>query len=172
MIQGLDQSDLLPVSSGQATGGDIEVQSQAIRQLVRNLQSAQSTKPAVVGDQLSSGHPRFEPELTRKVAERTSHSNAVSMGVEPHDHRAATGRVKQIEQQADGRGLAGSIRTDEAEYLSRPDLQVEAVDAETAAVRLGEFLCLDSRLHRVQTITTGALSQDISSGRSGRKDRL
>ena len=48
------------------------------------------------------------------------------------------GRPDQVEQQADGRGLAGAVGTQEAEDLAALDDQVDVDDAARAAVLLGE----------------------------------
>src|SRR5207244_5967971 len=76
-------------------------------------------------------------------------------GREIADPRFAGGGASEIEKDFDGGGLAGAVRTEEAEHLAGGDREVDAVQrgdpraAETAAIDLPEAGDLDYRRRHI-----------------------
>jgi hypothetical protein len=71
----------------------------------------------------------------------------VCCGLDIEDESLAGGRPDQIEEHADGSGLARAIGTEETEDLSLLDFEVDLDDAAMDAVRLGQLLGLDDGDH-------------------------
>ena len=139
--QRLNEPYLLPVAAAEPPGRQVEVHAQALRERVRRPQVLHAPQAGEVAHRLPPRGPHVQAELARQVAHRPAYLHALPVGIEAENLRVTAGGVEQIEEQPDGRRLACAVRPDESEDLAWPDLQIEALDAQTAAVVLGESLC-------------------------------
>jgi hypothetical protein len=86
-----------------------------------------------------------EAELLREVADAALEERGVLDDVEAQDGGPTRGGREKAAEHAEDRRLAGPVRTDEAEHLPFPDLEVEGADGLDVPEGLGEALRLDGR---------------------------
>src|SRR5699024_6540898 len=98
-------------------------------------------------DRFPAGQIRPEFHVPGHVGEAAVQLNGVPDGVDAEDPCGAGGRSQQAEKDADGGGLPGSVRAEEAVDFTRFDGEVEAVQGPHLAVVLDEVLDLDDGGH-------------------------
>ena len=81
-----------------------------------------------VGEQLAAGEPGVEPGGAGQKPEAAPHLERVVGHVEPRDPRPPGGRDQHPGQDAQGRGLAGAVRTEQAVDLAAADRERQAGD--------------------------------------------
>ena len=82
------------------------------------------------GEEVERFQPReveVKSQLSRQVADALPGVQALPPTVVTEDERLAAGGPEQIEQEADGRGLACAVQPEEAKDLSPVDVEVETV---------------------------------------------
>src|SRR5260221_9540464 len=75
--------------------------------------------------------------------------NRVRRALDPEYRGPARARPNEVEENPDRRGLAGAVRSEEAEDLALIDGQVDADNAPERPVRLRELLGLDDGGHAI-----------------------
>jgi hypothetical protein len=127
--EGRHQAYLLLVAPGKALDllGGVELEAGneplPIRRVHRALEIAE------VGEQLPAGQLPVERELAGDVAHLPIDRQPVVPDVEPEHARVPARRPDEVQQQPDGRGFAGPVGSQEAEYLARLDDKVDVDDA-------------------------------------------
>ena len=98
---------------------------------------------------LTAGQAIVETQVAGEVTDATPGLDALRPAVSTEQRRATAGRADDVEQQANGRALAGAVRAEEAKDLSRPDAQVEPCERlNLTPIRLREPEGLDRRQAR------------------------
>ena len=87
------------------------------------------------------------PELPGEVAAAAARPDALALAIEPHDRRAARIGPDKVEKDADGRSLAGAVRTQEAEDLALLHHQVKVIQRQRGTVGARESLRDDRASH-------------------------
>ena len=88
----------------------------------------QAVQRAEEPDVLLDGQRLVQRKLLRHVADAPLHLFRVAADVDAVDHGRAGCRLQQPAHHADGRRLAGAVGAEEAEDLSSPDLEADAID--------------------------------------------
>ncbi len=112
------------------------------------LGTAQAVDPAEEAEVLPDGEVVVEAEALAHVADAALDALRVLRDVDTEDEPRARGRREQAAQHADGRGLAGAVRAEEAEDLALGHRERHAVDRGEGAEALGELAELDGCRHR------------------------
>ena len=105
------------------------------------LRVAQAVEAGEVLEILGHGQPQVEAGVLRHDGDASANLHT-PLRFERHacDHRAARRRRDQGREHAHRRGLAGAVRTEEAEHLARGDGERDVVDREPAAEPLRQVL--------------------------------
>jgi len=148
----LDDAHFLPVSGGVVAVAAVEIEPEPLGQCVGATVGLRSAQPAEELQQLAAGHVRIEREVRRQVADTAPDGDRIPVGIETEQARAAARRVQEIEQRADRRALARTVRPEKPEHLARAHLEVEVDDPGhrrpwIAAVVLRQALGHDHRSH-------------------------
>ena len=138
-----DQDQLLavPLRVGAHLLGRVEVE--AVDQLVAIVGVDRPVHPAEQMEGLGPGQRRPQVRLAGDVGEAPVRLDRLAVTVEPEDLGATRGRADEPEQEPDGGGLPGAVRSEVADDLARPDLEVEVSQRIDGAVALGEALGAD-----------------------------
>src|SRR5260221_7986442 len=91
--------------------------------------------------------------------------NRVRRALDPEYRGPARGRPNEVEEDPDRRGLAGAVRSEEAEDLALIDGQVDADNAPERPIRLRELLGLDDGGHAIPFLRSSR-NRLITSGTS------
>jgi hypothetical protein len=86
-------------------------------------------QPALQLEQLTPGLHRVEPDLLQRDADSPAHLGRVGDNVHPGHHGAARRGGKEGAEHAARRGLAGAVRTEEAEDLALPHGEIDAANS-------------------------------------------
>ena len=117
--------------------GEVEL----LEQLVATLAGCglrHATEPAD-GLQVEPGaHQAVDGGLLRGDADAATHGGRLVHDVEPGDGGAALGRLAERREDADRRGLAGSVVAEQPEHGARSDVQVEVAQRPQLAEPLAE----------------------------------
>src|SRR5688572_7856526 len=93
-----------------------------------------------------------QPRLLGEDADRRADLRILPPQAETRDIRGAGRGADERAQEAQRRGLACSVRTEEAEDLALADLEVESIDGDEIAEALRELLGTDHGLHVPESI--------------------
>jgi hypothetical protein len=143
----LDQPDLLLVALRQLADRLVERQPEALGELgdVRVVDAAAQARE--IAQHLAGGELLVQRQLAGEVAQPAAHGDPLPADVHAQNLRTAARGPQEVEQQADRRRLAGTVRADVAEDLAGPDLEIEVVERPERPVGLGEALGADRHLH-------------------------
>src|SRR4030042_6766628 len=94
-----------------------------------------------------AGHAVVERDVPRYVAGPSPDGQRFCLGIVPQYLCAAAARPDEVEEEADGCGLAGAVGSQEAEDIALLNCQPEAVQGQDWAVGLGEAEGQDRRGH-------------------------
>ena len=97
-----------------------------------------SAQPAVEIDDLAAGEIAPQGHIAGDVGDAAVQLDGVLPGVLAQEPGRAAVGAQQTEQDADRRGLPGAVGSEEAVYLTGPDMQIEAVQRVGAAEGLVE----------------------------------
>src|SRR5205085_2655545 len=87
---------------------------------------------------LPNQHVLIETKEVGHVPDKRVDAQGVFEDVDPGDAHLPVGRLQQGSQDADERGLAGAVGTDEAEYFTRGNLQVKIVQGDGVVIGLAQ----------------------------------
>ncbi len=150
MHQGLRQSQLLLVPLRQSADRHRRVELQALQQLAAILRVALLRPEGI--DEVEEGaaaHPLVHAQVAGEIAAATPHLYGVAPAVESEDARCAGRGPDEVEENADGRRLAGAVRAQEAEDLAGVDGEVDAAKRAHASVVLEDGAQVDGGGHAV-----------------------
>src|SRR5690606_18159492 len=94
-------------------------------------------------DRLASGEARPQADVAGHVREPPVQVDRVVPRVAAEEPRAARVGAQEAEQDADRRGLAGAVRSEEPGDLARADGEVEPVERLHVPERLAQVVHLD-----------------------------
>ena len=136
--EGHQDSDLLAVTFGEVPDAAAEIQVEPVCKVVGANgvgQIASSSHPLqLVADSRASD----EGQLARQVTDEAMYGQTVAVGVESEQSGTSCCRALEVEEKPNGRGLAGTVRSEEPEDLSRFDPQVEIPDGRGPPECLGK----------------------------------
>ncbi len=118
--EGLDQAELALVAGREVAGAAREVEVEALGERLDLRRRDAAAQVAPVAQGLLAGQPRVERVLAGQVAHAAADGDAVAARVEAEDLRLARRRPDQVEQEADGRRLAGAVGPEKAEHGAAP----------------------------------------------------
>jgi hypothetical protein len=107
-----------------------------------------AAQPGEEPQELLSGHPVLQRELTRQISDPRPDLHAFLPDVHPEDPRPPAGRMQEAQERADRRRLARPIGSEKTENLALLHRKVHVPDAPTLAVLFGQALGLYRRTHR------------------------
>ena len=145
MREGEQQADLLPVALRQLPDGAIHLDVEPSDQVVghrRVVRTASTTEPREV---LRTGHALEELQVARQISDPGADRHAVPARVETEELGRSRRRALEVEQRPDRRRLPGAVGPQEAEHLAWFDVEVDVLDATSAAVALRQLMGLDHR---------------------------
>ena len=103
----------------------VEVEIEPLDQAAHVLPVHAAAQVGEVAQGLLAGEVAVERELTGQEADPAPHGQAVAAAVQA-EHGGPAGRgPDEVEQHADGRGLAGAVGAEVAEDVACADLEVE-----------------------------------------------
>jgi hypothetical protein len=108
------------------------------------------------GEELVDPHAGVKGHVLGHVADPAARLQAVLDDVEAGDRRSARGGLQIAREDAQDRRLARAVRPEQPEHLADAGLEGDVVDAEPAAVALGQMLRDDDRRHEPRTEGAGA----------------
>src|ERR1700674_3017266 len=147
--EGLDDHDLALVAGRVLAKLTARVEVEALDQLLEiRLVDAPAQVREILED-LAAGQVGVERRLARDVTDQSFDGDRVVPAVEARDARAARVGSEKRHEDADRRGLAGAVGTEEAEDLAFGDLERDIDDAALAAVALRELLYVNHRLRHL-----------------------
>ena len=141
----LHEPDLLTVALRQIPNLAVQRQVEAIGQRVDRLLWHSAPQPSEMHQDRPHGLTRPQRELAGQIAHPAADGHRVAPAVETEHGRRARGRMQQVEDRADERGLARAVRPEEPEDLAGRDLQVDRFDAAGLPVALGQAVSADRR---------------------------
>jgi hypothetical protein len=92
---------------------------------------------------LATGHVAVEADLVGHVAHPSLDLERPARRIEAHHPRSTRGRLGETQEHQDGRRLARAVLAKQAEDLAGSHLEVEVIDGDQIAVRLGQALGAD-----------------------------
>ena len=147
----------LPLEYVRALLGGVELE--ALEQLVAPLRVEVAAEPAEQVDDLAAAQLRPQRHLARHVREPPVQGDRVAPRVAAEQPDGAGVGAEHPEQDADRRGLARSVRAEEAVDLAGADLEIEPVERPGGAEGLDESRDLDRLRHaRLPPAPRGARS--------------
>ena len=126
--EGLQQADLLPIAFRQRLHAPVELDVEALGELFGKPDPREPAEPGEVRQVLPRGEPVVQAEVARQVADPPA-SARTSPRIDSEHAHSARRRTDEVEEQADGRRLARSVRAEEAVDLAGLDHEVETDDA-------------------------------------------
>jgi hypothetical protein len=87
-----------------------------------------------MGEQLATGLPAEDREVTRQVADSPTQGRTAGPGRHAEQRRPTARRPDQVEEDADRGGLTGPVGTQEAVHLARANLEIEAGEPAPTAI--------------------------------------
>ena len=96
-----------------------------------------------VREQLAAGELRVEREVAGDVSDVTADLDRSLVRVEPEDGGRPRGGTDLVEQRSDRRGLAGTVRSQEAVDLALLDVQIETGDGVLVAESAPQVASVD-----------------------------
>jgi hypothetical protein len=155
----LHDADLLPVALRQALDLPVEVEAEVVGEAGDPAGGDAAAQTPQVFQELAGGLPAVHDEVAGQIADPPAQGDAVGPRVEPEHPDVAGGGPDQVEQDADGGGLAGAVGAQEAVHLTGPDLQVEAGQAAVAAaVGLGQCVGGDGRVSHRRVLSRSGIA--------------
>src|SRR6266545_2036618 len=124
-----------------ACGSSPLVELDELEQFVGALAELRPRQPevaAVDDDVLADRQLEVERVLLRDDAEARADLRAVGHGIEAEDPKRPAGRRRHTPDHPHGRGLAGTIRSEETEGLATLDVEVDPVHGDERAEALDE----------------------------------
>ena len=109
------------------------------------LPSGHAVQAREVVEQLAPGQPRVEPGRVGQEAEAAAHLQRIDGHVDPGDQRSPLGGGQDPGQDAQGGGLAGTVRPEQAVDLTRGDREGEPIDRGLAGEALDQRIDDDGR---------------------------
>jgi hypothetical protein len=85
-------------------------------------------------NQLPSRHVLIKAEFAGKIANLLPGRHALLPAIVPGDEGSARRGTNETQQETQGRGLSGAVRTKQAEYLTGSHLKVQIVQSGDAAL--------------------------------------
>src|SRR4029077_3399018 len=152
--EGLDEHDLALVAGRVLAKLATRVQVEAIDQRFEVRPVHTAAKVGEVLEDLPAGQVVVERRLARDVADELLDPDGFLPAVQAADPSGATVGAQERHEDADGRGLAGTVRTEESENLALADVECHVDDSALAAVALAELLDLDDRRHVASSTRT------------------
>ena len=161
----VEHEQLGPVLEGDHQGDLLLVALAVLLELARRVEVEALDQAGLVGlvhsaaqvgevlEVLGAGQPVVEVELARQVADPAMDRDGIRRRLDPEDASAPRGRPDQVQERANGRRLAGAVRSQEAEDLPLLHGQVHLDDPPVAPVALGELLGLDDGGHWVSFLS-------------------
>jgi len=137
--EGLQDAHLLPVAVRQRPDPQLQIEVEALRQLLDRGPPHPAPQRRQVPQVLRSGQVRVRHEVARQVADPPLHPFAVRNGVEAEHLGPARSRAEQPGEQPDRGGLAGTVRTEVAEHPAGRHLQVQSAQRRVAPVALRQL---------------------------------
>ena len=133
----LDQAEFLAVPFGKVAdpAGQIEVES--LREPLGQGVSSLPPQIADVGQEVTGGHTGIELHLPRQIPDPAP-DGRIARRAAQHLHRSLL-RADQVDQHADGGGLAGAVGAQVSEDLPGPHLEIELCDPPGLSVILGHL---------------------------------
>jgi len=141
--EGGDDHDLLPVSRGIRAHPLAWVEGEALDEVPLGGDIVGSTEPGEDVEDLLSGEVAPQGDVAGDVGDPPRDLRRVCAGVQAEDAHIACGAAVEAEEDADSRGLAGSVGAEEAVDCTGLDDEVEPVDGAEPAERLNEPMALD-----------------------------
>jgi hypothetical protein len=145
----LDQTDLLSVPAREITHTASEVSFEPLRQSGSRPEVVHPARGGAELQELAAREPRIAREVAREVAEPRSDLSARLPAVAPEYAREAARRMQQVEQRADRRRLASTVRSKEPVDLPALNRDRDLVNPTSAPVSLRQAVGFDHRGHRV-----------------------
>ncbi|HSJ73532.1 MAG TPA: hypothetical protein VK904_04380 [Miltoncostaeaceae bacterium] len=124
--EGLHQPELLAVALGELADGTAELGVQALAERIaaRRVDPA-AAQPGERGELLTAGEAVREPELAGKLADAPPRRDGIAPQVQAEQGHPAGGGPHQVQEEPDGRALAGPGGAGVAEDLPALDPEVE-----------------------------------------------
>ena len=168
------EGQLLPPAAGQLARQAMLLPAQA-RHLDRPLLplarggTPQAVHAAEEADVLQRRQVLVQAEALAHVADAALHALRVPRDVDAQHARGAAGGAQQAAHHADRRGLARTVRAQEAEDLALPHVEGEAPDRHEVAEALREVSQLDRGRHRVSVPSRAGAPRRPGAQRPGPK---
>jgi len=141
---------------GQLARRPVQIEIEPCRQLLDPLGRHLAAQETKVFRVVASGEPVVHGRLTRQITHLPMHRDGVSPRVASKHLRTSGRRPEHAREQPQGGRLAGAVRPEIAEDLSRLDLKVEIAEGNPAAVGLGQPLGPhDRRFGHAPTMSSG-----------------
>ena len=141
--QRADEDDLLAVPPGIGTDLLVRIEVEAGDQLVAVGLVDLPVNPPEQVQRLGTGQRGPEVGFPGDVGEAAVRLHRSGPAVEAEDLAAPRRGLRQAQQEADRRRLAGAVGAEVADHLARPDLEVEIVERHHVAEALGEAIGAD-----------------------------
>ena len=127
--------------------GDPDELAAARRRAARSAPAAHPLHAALEHQVLAAGAVLVDARVLRHVADRAAHGVRLTTDVVAGDRGRALVRVRERDEHAHGRRLAGTVRAEQPEDLAFAHVERDAVECLDLAVALAQLLD-DDRFHR------------------------
>ncbi len=145
----LYQADLLLVPVGEIANGAREITVESAGQRLDEAPVHAAAQRAEETEQLRAGQVLIESELPGQVPHPAPNGLAVAPAVAPKDAGPAARGTDEVQQRANGGGLAGPVGPEKPEDLPALHLEIELHDAARPPVELRQALGANHRIrHR------------------------
>ena len=145
--EGANDGYFLPVAVGQGANVAGKVALQPVGQPLDVGPGKAALQVGGVEEKLLAGEIGVERRVGGEVANAPSHLQGSGLGIHAEHSGRAAGGTDEVEEEADGGGLAGAIGAEIAENAAGHDLHIKIDDTPLLTVVLGELLQLDDGVH-------------------------
>jgi hypothetical protein len=134
--QRLHEPHLLAIAFGQGANGPVELEIEALCQLLRLFPRGPTAQMGEVGEELPGSQTVVQGKVAGQIADSAPDGHALASGVETEQADAPGVGPDQVQQQADRGGLSGAVWPEEPEDLTSLHVESDVVDAASASVVL------------------------------------
>ena len=145
--EGEHNTDLLPVTFGEGAHRAIQDDGEPLDELVDKSSIVHASRMGYEIDMLAARQAWVQGKFPWQVADLAKDRHGVAHGIVPEYLRLPRRGAVQAKQETERRGLAGAVRTQEAEHLSLSHFEVEIGNASICAEGLSQAIDFDYGSH-------------------------
>ena len=149
--ESLDDTDFLLVTFRQAAQRRVQIEVEAIGERTDPVEPCSVAQRRIVRQQLPGGGAPDQCQFPREIADASAQRRGTFPRGDSEHLNGSFRWAQQVQEDSDRGGLAGTVRTDEAEYLTPFHLQVDPGERPGRAVVLHQARCADQYVSHSST---------------------